>query len=44
MDGKFGEGYKTGDIIIMDTDAAELRLSLGEIEPAEDAKEKKSKK
>lgn len=45
MDGKFGEGYKAGDIITMDTDAAEVRLSLGEIEPAEDVKaEKKGKK
>ena len=37
MDNKFGEGFKTGDVIEMDTLAAKVRLELGEIEEVNEA-------
>ncbi len=35
-DGLFGEGWKTGDIIEMDTHAAEVRVHKGELEEVKD--------
>ena len=39
LGGMWGEGYGVGDIIDLDFKAAQVRLSLGEIEAYEETKE-----
>ena len=42
--GKWAEGYKPGDIIELDPEAAKARVELGELEEVKEGKKEKVKK